>query len=319
MYHYVRELEKSRYPGIKGLATSQFEEQIKYIRRYYKVINGSDLVEAVSSGGQLPPRSLLLTFDDGYIDHFETVFPILKHHGLTGCFFPTAKATLEHTVLDVNKIHFVLAAVANKNLLVDHICTAIDQNRTIYNLRPTQAYLHKFAKASRFDPAEVIFCKCMLQFELPIMLRESIVNDLFARYVTTDQGSFAKELYMSADQICFLLREGMYVGSHGYDHVWQGRLSANDQVSEIDRSLSFLDSLGVDLSRWMMSYPYGSYDESLLSIVQSRNCAVGLTTNVGLAFIGKDNPLTLSRIDTNDLPKLSDASANEWTISAGTR
>ncbi len=39
-------------------------------------------------------------------------------NGLTGCFFPPAKAVTEHEVLDVNKIHFILAAVPDKRRIL---------------------------------------------------------------------------------------------------------------------------------------------------------------------------------------------------------
>ena len=62
-----------------------------------------------------------------------------------------------------------------------------------------------------------------------------------------------------------------------------------------------------------MCYPYGGYDESLLSILKERNCTVGLTIEVGIADLAKNDPLTLPRLDTNDLPKDSEAGANKWT------
>lgn len=114
MYHYVRELRHSRFPEIKGLPTDEFREQIAYIKKHYNVISGNELIGIANSGERLPPRALLLTFDDGYIDHFTQVFPTLDRERLSACFFPPAKCILESQVLDVNKIHFVLACVPNK-------------------------------------------------------------------------------------------------------------------------------------------------------------------------------------------------------------
>jgi len=65
-----------------------------------------------------------------------------------------------------------------------------------------------------------------------------------------------------------------------------------------------------------MCYPYGAYNHSLLNLLKDRGCVVGLTTHVGIADLKQDVPLTLPRLDTNDLPKNSNASPNEWTIKA---
>jgi len=123
MYHYVRELHYSRYPEIKGLETDHFREQITYIKKHYNVISGANLLAAAEADAlrNLPPRALLLTFDDGYVDHFTQVFPVLHREELSGCFFPSAKSILENQVLDVNKIHFVLARVPDKQAIVDYI------------------------------------------------------------------------------------------------------------------------------------------------------------------------------------------------------
>ncbi len=316
MYHYVRNLRHSRYPEIKGLSKDDFEEQIQYIKKHYNVISGLELMEAIVEGAPLPPRPLILTFDDGYIDHFTEVLPVLDRENLPGCFFPPAKCILENEVLDVNKIHFVLASTPDKRTLVEYIFKKIDENQLRYNLLTSSAYWEKLAKPSRFDPAEVIFSKQVLQRELPFELRQVITDELFSRYVTNDEASFSRELYMSLEQIRVLQRHGMYVGSHGYDHFWLNTLSTQQQEREVDQSLMFLKSVGADVGRWIMCYPYGAYNESLLSVLKSRNCVVGLTTEVGLASLHENNPLILPRLDTNDLPKDSNAGVNEWTLKA---
>ena len=316
MYHYVRDLRHARYPEIKGLSKEDFEEQTQYIKKHYNVISGPELMDAIVEGAPLPPRPLILTFDDGYIDHFTEAFPVLDRENLPGCFFPPAKCILEHKVLDVNKIHFVLASTPEKRTLVEYIFKQIDENRSRYNLLTSAVYWEKLGTPSRFDPAEVIFCKRMLQRELPVELRQAIIDELFSRYVTTDEASFSRELYMTPDQLGMLHRHGMYVGSHGYDHFWLNTLSTQEQEREIDQSLAFLKSVGSDIRRWIMCYPYGAYNESLLSVLKSRNCIIGLTTEVGLARLGEHNPLILPRLDTNDLPKDSNAEVNEWTVKA---
>lgn len=316
MYHYVRNLRHSRYPEIKGLSVGDFEEQIRYIKKHYNVIGGRELTVALVEGAPLRPHPLLLTFDDGYVDHFTEVLPVLNRENLHGCFFPTAKCILEHKVLDVNKIHFVLASVPDKRSIVEHICNRIDENRSRYDLPASSAYRERLGRPGRYDTAEVVFCKRALQRELPLELRRAITDELFSRYVTGDEASFSRELYVSLDQVRALRECGMYVGAHGYDHLWLNTLSTEEQEGEIDKSLEFLKSVGGNIHRWIMCYPYGAYDDSLLSVLRSRNCVAGLTTEVGVASPDRGNALTLPRLDTNDLPKDSNAAANGWTVRA---
>ena len=42
MFHYVREIKKSKFPNIKGLEFSDFKDQILYFKKiliYYQTIN----------------------------------------------------------------------------------------------------------------------------------------------------------------------------------------------------------------------------------------------------------------------------------------
>lgn len=315
MYHFVRDLKHSRYPDIKGLSLEEFSGQIEYIRRYYNVIGVPELLAALGSPEQaLPPRALLLTFDDGYRDHCDNVLPILVEHGLTGCFFPPAKAVTEQEVLDVNKIHFILAAVPDKARILTSLFALLDETRVEFPLRDRDDYYEQFALPNRFDTAEVILIKRLLQRELPEVLRKRITDELFKQYVTENERTFSQELYMGITELRTMREAGMYIGSHGYDHYWLDTLDEQCQEREIDLSLRFLEAVGSDIGNWVMGYPYGAYNDSLLGILRKKSCKAGFTTEVRIADLDRDDPLTLPRIDTNDLPKRGDAAPNEWTM-----
>jgi peptidoglycan/xylan/chitin deacetylase (PgdA/CDA1 family) len=307
MYHYVRELGSSRYPEIKGLDLSLFHEQMAYIRRHYVVITAEELISAVAeeATNALPTNALLLTFDDGLIDHYEYVFPVLQRFKIQGSFFPPAMPSQERRVLDVHKVHFILAAVADKKMLVLQIFEALDRNRCVWNLQSNQYYYKGLAQASRFDPPEVVFVKRMLQYVLPFQLRNELTDYLFGKFVSKDEDGFAAELYMSIDHLREMTRMGMYIGNHSYSHQWMSQLDKAQQETEIEMGLAFLRVVGSDCNSWIMCYPYGDVNESLLSAIKSRGCQVGLTTRVGVAAT-HDNPLLLPRLDTNDLPKRTD-------------
>ncbi len=302
-YHYVRDLKRSRFPAIKGLSLERFCSQLDYIQAHYTPIAAEDLLEALSSPKKdLPPKAILLTFDDGFTDHFTNVFPLLDARGIQGCFFPPARAVLEHTVLDVNKIHFVLASVRDAGTLLDQVFASLEEFRSEHALRTREAYLLAVAGEHRYDTREVIVLKRLLQRELPELVRAEIVRRLFAENVTADEAAFACELYMSVDQIACLRRHGMHIGSHGYTHAWLNHISPEAQAVEIDQSLEFLQKLGARKDDWSMCYPYGGFNDSLLQVLRDRRCPMGFTVEARVADLDVDDPLTLPRLDTNDLP-----------------
>jgi peptidoglycan/xylan/chitin deacetylase (PgdA/CDA1 family) len=303
MYHYVRDLERSRYPRIKGLSLDRFRNQLGYIQSRYTPISAEDLLEAVVSPHRsLPENAILLTFDDGYSDHYENVLPALKKRGMKSCFFPMAQAILERRVLDVNKIQFILAAVENVWALVDEVFESLDEFRGRYSLKSRETYLMSVTEKHRYDTREVTLFKRLLQRELPEAVRAELVNRLFRQHVTANEAEFAAELYMSLDQLRELHESGMHVGSHGYSHAWLNHLSTDAQETEIDLSLGFLRRAGIPLENWTMCYPYGGYNDSLLQILRRRECRLGFTVEARVADLEREGRLTLPRIDTNDLP-----------------
>ena len=306
MYHYVRNLKSSNYPNIKGLSVEAFENQIQFFKKKYNFIKVADCVEILNNNlkKELPDNPCILTFDDGYIDHFQNVFPILKKENIQGCFFPPARAILQNKVLDVNKIHFILERTVMKvDELIKEVFSMLSEVRKDYNLRDNNYYYDKLAVPSRFDSAKVIFIKRLLQVELDQKLRKLLIDRLFLKYVSSDEKSFAKSLYMNVNQLKFMNDNGMYIGSHGYNHCWLDRLSKKEQEIEVDRSLQFLKLIGATTKNWVMCYPYGSYNSSLIKILKKRGCALGLTTIVDSAYLIKSNAFTLGRFDTNDFPK----------------
>ena len=320
MYHYVRELRRSRFPEIKGLDRALFVEQLGYLRRHHEIVRMEALIAALrhhreGGGWELPANAALLTFDDGYADHFQQVFPLLDELGVQGSFFPPAQVVIERRLLDVNRIHFVLAAVADKRGLADVILKGVAEAREEFGLESPEAFYGRLAVASRMDPPEVIFIKRALQTGLPPSLRARIAADLFRSHVSADEAAFADELYMSLDQVRCLVRHGMFVGSHSDSHPWLGSLEPAEQEAEVEAALRFLRLAGAPCEDWVMCYPYGDSNESLRDILRARGCAIGLTTHVDLAHAG-DDPLLLPRLDTNDLPKSATAPPVGWTRKA---
>ncbi|MCU1313454.1 MAG: polysaccharide deacetylase [Acidobacteriaceae bacterium] len=302
MYHYVRDLERSRFPAIKGLSTERFRRQLDHIQAHYTPVRVEDVWGALSSGPELPANAILLTFDDGYSDHFTNVFPLLDARGIQGCFFPPAQAVLEQRVLDVNKIQFLLATARDVQALLQAVFSMLPEFPGSYHLKTSEHYLACVTERHRYDAHEVTILKRLLQREFPEPVRAEIVRRLFAAHVTADEAAFSCELYMSVEQLACLRKHGMHIGSHAYSHVWLNHLSAGDQACEVDQSLAFLSQLGVTREDWTMCYPYGGYNDSLLHTLRERQCRLGFTVEARVAQIGVDDPLTLPRLDTNDLP-----------------
>lgn len=90
MYHYISEPE-SGADDIRinlSLSPNLFEAQLRYLQSNdYQTITFSDLYNSMTIGTSMPARPIILTFDDGYLDHYTEAFPRLTAFGYTGVFF----------------------------------------------------------------------------------------------------------------------------------------------------------------------------------------------------------------------------------------
>lgn len=316
-YHYVRPVADSEWPGIKGLELAQFMGQLDYIQRYYTPVSIDDLILAGRDNKYpLPVNAILLSFDDGYKDHWQYVYPELRRRGISGVFYAPARSLIDRELLDVNKVHFVLAAISDHSKLVAHIDGVIKEHALILDLPAVSDFHHAFMKPSRWDPAPTVYVKRTLQHGLPASLRTSIANDLFMKFVSKDVATFAEELYLSPAQAREMIDGGMHFGSHGDAHIWLSQASEAEQRADIENSFRIFCALGVSSEDFTFCYPYGGYIAATVSILRDLGCAAALTNRLAIAELDPISMLELARIDAAaDIPFGADMPINNWTAS----
>ncbi|EDW5780698.1 polysaccharide deacetylase family protein [Salmonella enterica] len=82
MYHHV-----SQRKGLITISIDTFREQMRWLAKNgWKTVT-TDEMELFYQGGELPRKSVMLTFDDGYLDNWFNVFPVLKEFNLNAHIF----------------------------------------------------------------------------------------------------------------------------------------------------------------------------------------------------------------------------------------
>jgi peptidoglycan/xylan/chitin deacetylase (PgdA/CDA1 family) len=85
MYHHV---EVSPIDSFLRVPAYKFEDEIRLLRDWeYTPISTTLLVDAITTGVALPPRPVIITFDDANEDTYTTAFPIMQKYGFTGVLY----------------------------------------------------------------------------------------------------------------------------------------------------------------------------------------------------------------------------------------
>lgn len=74
------------------LSDDLFRRSIAFFARHYTVVSLAQVLRARREGDALPPRSLLITFDDGWLDNVDYALPALRDAGLPAVMFVAADA-----------------------------------------------------------------------------------------------------------------------------------------------------------------------------------------------------------------------------------
>jgi peptidoglycan/xylan/chitin deacetylase (PgdA/CDA1 family) len=67
-----------------------FERQVRYLRTAMSPVSLGDVIGALNGSGALPPRAVLVTFDDGDRSVYEAAMPILRSYGVPAVVFVVA-------------------------------------------------------------------------------------------------------------------------------------------------------------------------------------------------------------------------------------
>jgi peptidoglycan/xylan/chitin deacetylase (PgdA/CDA1 family) len=89
MYHEIADATAT--PSGLAVSPEVFARQLAYLRDAgFSTVTAGALSAALADGTvDLPDRTVVLTFDDGYGDFYANALPLLRKHGFTGTVFQT--------------------------------------------------------------------------------------------------------------------------------------------------------------------------------------------------------------------------------------
>jgi len=87
LYHRVCDLpEEAGF--VFYVTTEAFSQQMEFLSRNgFNVMTLDELTDYRDKYKKLPPKSIIITFDDGYSDNYVNAFPILQRYNLKATFF----------------------------------------------------------------------------------------------------------------------------------------------------------------------------------------------------------------------------------------
>lgn len=303
-YHYVRDVDRTPFPGIKALSIDGFVAQLDWLQQRYDVIDGPAFEHALAAGAGFDRPVALLTFDDGFVDHYERVFPVLAARKLGGIFFLTG-ATLRGTprMLNVHKTHFLLSHLGAERFTFE-IGAALEAEGVGVASPGGREGIY------RYDEAPDVRIKRILNYEAPYAVADRVLSAVFERHLGHGD-TFAQGLYLSTAQVREMADGGMTFGFHTENHRVLSRLDLDAQRAELENGPALVRDL-TGQATVSFCYPYGfthTYNQDTLAVLEQCGYSMAFTTARRDAVIGRDSRYEMPRFDTRDVARTDEVAA----------
>jgi len=245
-YHRIGNAEETPYDsGTFGPTAEEFDWELGYLKSRFDCI-GLEQALAMMTGKAPLRSSLLITFDDGYLDNYQTAFPILRSHGLPATFFlPTS-------------------FIATQRLpWWDTIAYIVKHSRK-------DSFRIQYPKAAEFTvdrqkPSNTVFqvlCFCSQNATTDY---SPLIEELEAVCDCARPNGASERCFLNWDEAREMQGAGMSFGSHTHSHEVLSGLSLERQVEELSQSRAILErELGrpIDVLAYPVGRPYTFNDDT---------------------------------------------------------
>jgi len=264
------------------LSQSAFAEQMRYIRRHYRVLSLSQMVEELSDPESVG-QGVVVTFDDGYRSNYTQAFPVLQQYSIPATVYLIAGAIENDLIAWYDRIFLAFHRIASASVTLDL------GERQELRLNSSSARIEAATAVVRYlrtlDNAERL--KWCAEFETIERLPE---EDLHGWMLTWEQ-------------IRMMQRSGIHFGGHTMSHPVVSRLSPQDLRAELIASKQMIESR-LENPIEDFAFPFGQPTDcgkSAGPILRENGYRSAVTTVTGINREGHDR-FDLQRILIDEMP-----------------
>lgn len=304
VYHRIADLMSD--PWSLSVRPRCFEEHLQVLRKRFRPMSLTGLVQALQAGS-VPPRSVVLTFDDGYADNLHDAKPLLEHYGVPATVFVTTGSLgldREFWWDELDKL------LLQPFPLPDSISLGLNGKTYEWTLDNSARYDRQDALRYRRWRAweEAPTSRHRLYSALWELLqrasdvqRQAVLNEL-ASQVGIDRRARSTHRSLTVEELRTLAQgDWIDVGAHTVSHVALSTLTEREQQEEISRSKHVLEQI---LKRPVttFAYPYGKstdYTRETAAIVEQAGFAAACANVPGLVRPGSGS-YELPRVHAHD-------------------
>ena len=250
MYHYIRPNDP-RFPYFRHLHLDDFVKQIEYFGNEYGFVSRKDFKASLSSTE--PAKGVVLTFDDGFKDHYRYVLPEMLQRGLWGIFYIPTFPFITGKLLHVHRVHLLLGKYGG-HVIKDALMKIVTDDMMSQHNEAFQTETYKMQKNS----ASTNYVKRLLNYFIDFKCGQNIMDELMSSHFS-NENDLVRDFYMTKTELAHMHQSGMVIGSHTVNHPVMSKLMLKEQEEEIVSSFQTIESITGKQDLKTFCYPYGGF------------------------------------------------------------
>lgn len=294
MYHFIRDYKELNKLHLKGITKEIFLKQLIFLKKNFEIISYDDL-EDILNKKKSKQKYALLTFDDGYLEHYDFVLPELKSANLKGVFsVPLINFKLKNNLLDINKIQIL----SNSISLQDKIINKINLSMKEINVDISKLKKNYYVKG-RLDDKKTNFIKKTLQ--LGYKIKEIKISDLiFNNFYNAKINNYYENLYFKKKHLVDFKKHNMTFCAHGVTHSKFTSMNKNDLNYELLKSKNLLKTINKN-KKYGVVYPHGLVNKEIMTNAKQNGYYFGFSGGKSIINdVNKIDKMNMLRVDTVD-------------------
>lgn len=284
-YHRVEELKNEELypydPELISVTPAEFEWQMEYVKQHLNPISLSELVGYVKGKNKLPPRPVIITFDDGFDDNYRCAYPILKKKGVPATIFLSTGYIGSRGTFWYDQLVYDICAAKELDINVVDLDVVITRNDSI-EMKREKAYeileaVKKISNTERLNVLERIGLICK-----PDRKQEDL----------------AKSVPLTWEQVKEMSNNGIEYGSHTVTHPIMSNLNVAELKTELVNSKNRIEEM-VGMPVETIAYPVGmayAFNNSVIKAAKSAGYVLGLSYIHGTNYINEPDLFRLKRM-----------------------
>lgn len=257
-----------------------FEWQMKYLKKNFNPVTFRQVKASLEGSVRLPPRAVIVSFDDGFDDNYRFAFPVLKQLGVPATFFVSTGYLGKPETFWFDRVVYLMKNTSQRRLVID--------------LEGAPTELDADMSGRYRQAIDLVVALRAVADTKRLELLASVNRQLGSALPASDELSRP----MSWEMVIEMAAAGMEIGSHTVSHPNLVQLTSERLVQELTESRQVVEK-HTGQQPVVIAYPVGNrlnFNENVIEVTREAGYSLAASYISGVNAFASLDKFALNRL-----------------------